>query len=769
MMSSVNKLKIQRAQAKSKLTRLLNILDTLLYKKGSDASDVQDMVSNIAAKLRDGLIQFERAHNKFAECLESETDETQIETVADTNNQYLTDAEAPVYEALIKIKSFNAEVAEFNKKKETEENILPGLEKKFKRSVEKFRREVSYIASVLEEFDSKTGSQILLLQLKEIPSLKYLDIAEAKASLETAFSDLFDSHADYSEALESVGMDIITAATRLFPDEPFNMEQSSAKFINLGKQANIVLGAQREVLRGEEIKENKFQAPPSGEKVLIKLPKAENMMEINDAEKFAEEDAEFKSKVDARNELESYAYSLKNQLSDKDKLGGKLSDDEQSKIEDNINDKIRWLEDDTDASVEDLKAKKKEMEDIVQPIITKLYQGQGGAPPIGKEEEDLNDKPIGELHPGPSREDVPGEKHVLDNLIDHSSSLDKIVNSTAFVLRLGGRIGKKIPKNYSQESLEAKYDNNPISAVEHKMAHLRLIEHEQKKVDMRKLSGFNLKIKEVVVSHSKTLILKSRVKNFHIKFQSDDDFVYVLPDGNLSKKIFNKFHSSIDTICPHTREFWIPSLRKIVTSSSQHQNGSAEIMIKLCIGVMKALVSAIGTYILFINKLLRVLKETTNSCNERSIGLKPNQITDQLTFPDDHLRVRNVKLASGLDGSPIYKGVTLAQLDEHVKNQIVAVPNAEDGDDDGDHGNAGSVELSQPAPTESRARQYCALSSQNKFPHEHRVPFYCKLFMSKDSQFVTSDILPMLIHHLKIVIVFRVTLVVKYTMDAIVL
>merc|ERR1711902_348839 len=106
---------------------------------------------------------------------------------------------------------------------------------------------------------------------------------------------------------------------------------------------------------------------------------------INDAEKFAEEDAELKSKVEARNELESYAYSLKNQLSDKEKLGGKLSDDEQSKIEEIINEKIKWLEDNTDASAEDLK---KEMEDIVQPIIAKLYQGQGGAPPGGEEEED---------------------------------------------------------------------------------------------------------------------------------------------------------------------------------------------------------------------------------------------------------------------------------------------------------------------------------------------------------------------------------------------
>ena len=45
-----------------------------------------------------------------------------------------------------------------------------------------------------------------------------------------------------------------------------------------------------------------------------------------------------------------------------------------------------------DASAEDLKAQKKEMEDIVQPIIAKLYQGQGGAPPAGGEEDEDYDK-----------------------------------------------------------------------------------------------------------------------------------------------------------------------------------------------------------------------------------------------------------------------------------------------------------------------------------------------------------------------------------------
>lgn len=39
---------------------------------------------------------------------------------------------------------------------------------------------------------------------------------------------------------------------------------------------------------------------------------------VNDAEKFAEEDKKLKERIDTRNELESYAYSLKNQIGDKE-------------------------------------------------------------------------------------------------------------------------------------------------------------------------------------------------------------------------------------------------------------------------------------------------------------------------------------------------------------------------------------------------------------------------------------------------------------------
>jgi len=107
---------------------------------------------------------------------------------------------------------------------------------------------------------------------------------------------------------------------------------------------------------------------------------------IKDAELFADEDKKMKDKVEARNGLESYAYGLKNQVNDKEKLGSKLSDEEKEKMETAIDAAIKWLEDNPEADPEDYNSQKKELEDVAQPIITKLYQGQ--APPPGGEEEE---------------------------------------------------------------------------------------------------------------------------------------------------------------------------------------------------------------------------------------------------------------------------------------------------------------------------------------------------------------------------------------------
>uniref|UniRef100_A0A4W3HEU3 78 kDa glucose-regulated protein n=1 Tax=Callorhinchus milii TaxID=7868 RepID=A0A4W3HEU3_CALMI len=109
---------------------------------------------------------------------------------------------------------------------------------------------------------------------------------------------------------------------------------------------------------------------------------------VNDAEKFSEEDQKLKERIDSRNDLESYAYSLKNQIGDKEKLGGKLSSEDKEVIEKAVEEKIEWLESHQDSDIEDFKAKKKELEEIVQPIVSKLYGGAGEAPVPEPEPED---------------------------------------------------------------------------------------------------------------------------------------------------------------------------------------------------------------------------------------------------------------------------------------------------------------------------------------------------------------------------------------------
>ncbi|MCP5810401.1 Hsp70 family protein, partial [Klebsiella pneumoniae] len=74
-----------------------------------------------------------------------------------------------------------------------------------------------------------------------------------------------------------------------------------------------------------------------------------------------------KERVESRNELESYAYSIKNQLQDKEKLGAKVTDDDKAKMEEALDAAIKWLEDNQDAESEEYKKQKKTLEDVVQP------------------------------------------------------------------------------------------------------------------------------------------------------------------------------------------------------------------------------------------------------------------------------------------------------------------------------------------------------------------------------------------------------------------
>merc|ERR1712054_199463 len=103
---------------------------------------------------------------------------------------------------------------------------------------------------------------------------------------------------------------------------------------------------------------------------------------VKEAEQFAEEDKKTKGKVEAKNSLENYLYSMKNTVTDKKKLGEKISEEDKKTVLDAVEEGIKWVDANVNADEDKFKEKQKEIEGICNPVISKLY-GQGGAPPGG--------------------------------------------------------------------------------------------------------------------------------------------------------------------------------------------------------------------------------------------------------------------------------------------------------------------------------------------------------------------------------------------------
>merc|ERR1711871_1242024 len=70
---------------------------------------------------------------------------------------------------------------------------------------------------------------------------------------------------------------------------------------------------------------------------------------VEEAEQYADEDKKVRERIEGRNSLESYVYSVKNTINDEEKLKGKISDEDREKVE-----------------------------EIMNPIFSKLYQESGG-------------------------------------------------------------------------------------------------------------------------------------------------------------------------------------------------------------------------------------------------------------------------------------------------------------------------------------------------------------------------------------------------------
>merc|ERR1712023_562197 len=101
---------------------------------------------------------------------------------------------------------------------------------------------------------------------------------------------------------------------------------------------------------------------------------------VKEAEKYAAEDDAQKEKVEARNALENYSYSMRNSIND-EKLRDKIDAADKETIEKAINDTTSWLDSNQSAEKEEFEAKQKELEGVCNPIMMKVYQGAGGGMP----------------------------------------------------------------------------------------------------------------------------------------------------------------------------------------------------------------------------------------------------------------------------------------------------------------------------------------------------------------------------------------------------
>ncbi len=116
-----------------------------------------------------------------------------------------------------------------------------------------------------------------------------------------------------------------------------------------------------------------------------RLSKEEIDKMVKEAEKFKEEDEKQKSRIEAKNQLENFCYSIKNQLNEQ--FANKISPEDKTTIENISKETLNWMDSNQNETKEEYETKLKECERKIQPIFAKLYQSgvvpQRGMPNMG--------------------------------------------------------------------------------------------------------------------------------------------------------------------------------------------------------------------------------------------------------------------------------------------------------------------------------------------------------------------------------------------------
>ena len=106
---------------------------------------------------------------------------------------------------------------------------------------------------------------------------------------------------------------------------------------------------------------------------------------VEEAAKYEAEDKAVMERVEARNASEGFLYGARNSVTDEKCT---MDVDDKAAVETAVKEGLDWLDANRDADVETLKAKQKEWEGVIQPLMVKMYSGGADAPGPKVEEVD---------------------------------------------------------------------------------------------------------------------------------------------------------------------------------------------------------------------------------------------------------------------------------------------------------------------------------------------------------------------------------------------
>ncbi|XP_045456562.1 heat shock protein 68-like isoform X1 [Melitaea cinxia] len=111
-----------------------------------------------------------------------------------------------------------------------------------------------------------------------------------------------------------------------------------------------------------------------------RLSQAEIDRMLSEAERYKEEDEKQRQRVAARNQLESYVFSVRQALDD---AGSKLSDEDKNTARNVCDEALQWLDNNTLAEKEEYEHKLSDLQRTCSPIMSKMHGASAGAAPGG--------------------------------------------------------------------------------------------------------------------------------------------------------------------------------------------------------------------------------------------------------------------------------------------------------------------------------------------------------------------------------------------------